>query len=46
LIEQVAPALGALGITGPFGLGAAEPRAIRIGLFRRLRALATLLESL
>jgi hypothetical protein len=45
MIQQFACALGAVFIDGAFGLGASVPRAIGLGLARRLLARVALLES-
>jgi len=46
LIQQVVGAVGALLVQNAFGFGAAEPRPVGFGLFRRLLAFAAFLESL
>src|SRR3954465_8304111 len=45
LVQEIARTILAILIESTFGLGAAEPCSVGIGLLRRLFALAALLES-
>jgi hypothetical protein len=46
LFQQVVRALGAPFVQNAFGFGSAEPRAVGVGLFRRLLSFSALLKSL
>jgi hypothetical protein len=46
LIEQTISAISTKLVERAFGFGAAKPRAIGVGLFRRLLSFMTLLETL